>query len=191
MTKRSPARARKVPDGQAMEQNLAPDRRATTTSPAMKQGPFERISSTRFAAAERELRSLFGRNLRDARNRLGLTQTDVANIIDSNQSFVGAVERGAQNVRLSTVVRLAFSVRTDPGALLLCEHAKDYSLETVARIVAALHAYLQNTLDQSGPTRFSGDMLTIIPRDEPPDDPSVTVASKPPRGRDKRTKTSS
>ena len=166
MTKRSPVHAGKVPGGPPTEQNLASDRRATTTPPATKQGPFERISSTRFAAAERELQALFGRNLRDARNRLGLTQTDVANIIDSNQSFVGAVERGAQNVRLSTVVRLAFAVRTDPGALLLCENAKDYSLETLARIVAALHAYLQNTLDQSGPTRFSGDMLTIIPRDD-------------------------
>ena len=176
MTKRSPVQARQVPGGQ---------RRATTTTPATKQGPFERISSTRFAAAERELQALFGRNLRDARIRLGLTQTDVANIIDSNQSFVGAVERGAQNVRLSTVVRLAFAVRTDPGALLLCESAKDYSLETLARIVAALHAHLQSTLEQSGPTRFSDDMLTTIPRDILLGDPSVLARpkSKPPAKR--------
>ena len=165
MTKRSPVQARKVPGGPPIEQ--ASDRRATTT-PATKQGPFERISSTRFAAAERELQALFGRNLRDARNRLGLTQTDVANIIDSNQSFVGAVERGAQNVRLSTVVRLAFAVRTDPGALLLCETARDYSLETLARIVGALHAYLQSTLTQVGPVRFSAEMLASIPRGGPP-----------------------
>jgi transcriptional regulator with XRE-family HTH domain len=178
MTKRSPVHAGKVPGGQPIEQRLASDRRATTTLPATKQGPIERISSTRFAAAERELQALFGRNLRDARNRLGLTQTDVANIVDSNQSFIGAVERGAQNVRLSTVVRLAFAVRTDPGALLLGENAKDYGLETLARIVAALHAYLQNTLDQSGPTRFSGDMLTIIPRDIHSRDPGVLARPK-------------
>ena len=177
MTKRSPVQARKVPGGPPTEQNLASDRR-TTTRPAAKQGPIERVSSTRFATAERELQALFGRNLRDARNRLGLTQTDVANIIDSNQSFVGAVERGAQNVRLSTVVRLAFAVGTDPGALLLCENAKNYSLETLARIVAALHAYLQNTLHQSGPTGFSSDILTIIPRDIHSGDPSLPARSK-------------
>lgn len=177
MTKRSPVQARKVPGGPPTEQNLASDRR-TTTLPATKQGPFERVSSTRFATAERELQALFGRNLRDARNRLGLTQTDVANIIDSNQSFVGAVERGAQNVRLSTVVRLAFAVRTDPGALLLCEGTKDYSLETLARVVAALHAHLQSTLDQSGPMRFSGDMRTIIPRDVHSGDPNLPAPPK-------------
>ena len=182
--------AGKVPGGPPTEQNRASDRRATTTLPATKQGPFERISSARFEPAERELRTLFGHNVRDARNRLGLTQTDVANIVDSNQSFVGAVERGAQNVRLSTVVRLAFAVRTDPGALLLGENAKDYGLETLVRIVAALHAYLQSALAQSGPTRFSGDMLTIIPRDGAPASPSVPVASKPRRNRDKRSKTS-
>lgn len=170
-------RAGKVPGEQPREQNLASHRRATTT-PATTQGPFERISSTRFAAAERELQVLFGRNVRDARNRLGLTQTDVANIIDSDQSFVGAVERGAQNVRLSTVLRLAYAVRTDPGALLLGENAQDYGLETLARIVAGLHAYLQTTLDQSGPVRFSGDMLAIIPRDMHSGDPTLLARPK-------------
>ena len=165
MTKRSAAQARKVPGRQLTERNLASAPPETTTPSAAQQSPLARMSSARFETAERELRTLFGRNLRNARNRLGLTQTDVANIIDSDQSFVAAVERGAQNVRLSTVVRLACAVRTDPGALLLGENATDYGLEALVRIVGALHAYLQSALDQSGPEGISGEMLTVIPRD--------------------------
>ena len=46
-------------------------------------------------------------------------------------------------------------------------------------------AHLQTTLEQSGPTRFSGDILTTIPRDIHLGDPSVLARpkSKPPAKR--------
>ena len=113
---------------------------------------FERLPSERFTAAEKQLQQLFGRNLREARLRAGLTQTDVADIIASSQPYVGAVERGEINVQLSTVVRLAYAVRTDPGALLLGDRAPHYSLETLVRLVGALYAHL---LPQ-------GELLTLI-----------------------------
>jgi transcriptional regulator with XRE-family HTH domain len=131
---------------------------------AVKRGTFERVSSARFEAAERELRKLFGRNVREARHRAGLTQADVGAIIDSDQPYVGAIERGEQNVTLATLTRIAYAVRTDPGALLLGETAENYSLETLVRIVGALHSYLQTTIDQQGGAEFNPDMLTIIPK---------------------------
>ena len=123
---------------------------------------FERVSSERFAGAERQILDLFGRNLREARHRADLTQTDVANIISSSQPFVGAVERGEQNIKLSTLVRLAYAVRTDPGALLLGVRAANYSLETLVRLVGALHAHLLATVGEQVKDLPEGELLTLI-----------------------------
>jgi transcriptional regulator with XRE-family HTH domain len=127
-------------------------------------GSFERLEPARLALAEKQLRELFGRNVREARQRAGLTQADVGDIIGSGQPFVGAVERGEQNVQLATIVRLAYAVRTDPGALLLGDGAVGYSLETLVRLVSALNTYLQATIAEKGAARVPADMLTIIPR---------------------------
>lgn len=123
---------------------------------------FERVSSDRFAGAEKQILELFGRNLREARHRAGLTQTDVANIVASSQPFVGAVERGEQNIKLSTLVRLAYAVRTDPGALLLGDCAASYSMETLVRLVGALHAHLQATVGEQVKNLPEGELLTLI-----------------------------
>ena len=123
---------------------------------------FKRVSSERFADAEKKLQQLFGRNLREARLRAGLTQTDVANIIDTAQSYVGYVERGEINVQLSTVLRLAYAVRVDPGALLLGNRTAHYSLETLVRLVGALYAHLQATVGDQGKGLPQGELLTLI-----------------------------
>jgi transcriptional regulator with XRE-family HTH domain len=123
---------------------------------------FERVSSERFADAEKRLQQLFGRNLREARLRAGLTQTDVANIIDTAQSYVGGVERGEVNVQLSTVLRLAYAVHVDPGALLLGDRAAHYSLETLVRLVGALYAHLQATLGEQAKDLPQDELLTLI-----------------------------
>jgi len=49
-----------------------------------------------------------------ARHRAGPTQTDVADVIRSSQLFAGPTERGEQNLRLSTVVRLTCAMH-QPG----------------------------------------------------------------------------
>lgn len=123
---------------------------------------FERVSPKRFAAAEKQILVLLGRNLREARRRAGLTQTDVANIIHSSQPFIGAIERMEHNITLSTLVRLAYAVRTDPGALLLGDRAANYSLETLVRLVGALHAHLQATVGDHAKTLPEGELLTLI-----------------------------
>ena len=123
---------------------------------------FERVSSERFADAEKRLQQLFGRNLREARLRAGLTQTDVANITDTAQSYIGYVERGEINVQLSTILRLAYAVGVDPGALLLGDRAAHYNLETLVRLVGALHAHLQATVGDQTKSLPQGEVLTLI-----------------------------
>jgi transcriptional regulator with XRE-family HTH domain len=103
---------------------LAPSAGQASAPRPPKPGRFERVSSSRFEAAEQELRKLFGRNVRAARHRAGLTQADVANIVDTDSAYIGTIERGDQNVTLSMVLRLAYAVHTDPGALLLSEAAE-------------------------------------------------------------------
>jgi transcriptional regulator with XRE-family HTH domain len=178
MAKRTSAGAADPKGTRHGEVQLARPQSQTSAPRPPKPGRFERVSSSRFEAAEQELRKLFGRNVREARHRAGLTQADVANIVDTDSAYIGTIERGDQNVTLSMVLRLAYAVHTEPGALLLGEAAENYSLETLVRIVGALHSYLKATMDQRGPAGFSGDMLTIIPKPPPAVAPSVQ-AMKP------------
>lgn len=150
---------RKVPGVEPIEEQAKP-RWSRFTRP--RPSKFARVSPDRFATAEKQILMLLGRNLREARHRAGLTQTDVANITHSSQPFVGAVERGEQNITLSTLVRLAYAVRTDPGALLLGDRAANYSLETLVRLVGALHAHLQATMGDHAKNLPEGELLTLI-----------------------------
>jgi transcriptional regulator with XRE-family HTH domain len=140
------------------EREKPQQKRVYRTSPAT----FERVSPERFASAEKHILTLLGKNVREARHRASLTQADVADIIHTTQPFVGSVERGERNIRLSTVVRLAYAVRTDPGALLLGERAAQYSMETLLRLVAALHAHLEATMGEQVLKLPAGGLLTVI-----------------------------
>jgi transcriptional regulator with XRE-family HTH domain len=140
------------------EREKPQQKRVYRTSPAT----FERVSPERFVSAEKQILTLLGRNVREARHRAKLTQTDVADIIHTTQPFVGSVERGERNIRLSTVVRLAYAVRTDPGALLLGERAAQYGMETLVRLVAALHAHLEATMGEQALKLPAGELLSVI-----------------------------
>jgi transcriptional regulator with XRE-family HTH domain len=59
---------------------------------------------------ERQIIIEFGRRLREARKRAGLSQAEVATRLGIGQSYVSRVERGAQNITLSHCVRFAQAV---------------------------------------------------------------------------------
>ena len=61
---------------------------------------------------------LFGANLRQARLRAGLTQAQVAKLTGMQAHYVSTIENGLQNPTLSTMVRVARAVGTDPRTLL-------------------------------------------------------------------------
>ncbi|MDQ3821874.1 MAG: helix-turn-helix domain-containing protein [Actinomycetota bacterium] len=63
-------------------------------------------------------RTQFGRNLRAARARLGLSQTEVGARARLHRTEVSLLERGERDPRLSTIVRVAVALDVPPAALL-------------------------------------------------------------------------
>jgi transcriptional regulator with XRE-family HTH domain len=66
----------------------------------------------------KDLAALYGKNLREARIRVGLTQAQVAERTSLTQQYVSLVEAGHQNITLGTMTALASVVGQDVRALL-------------------------------------------------------------------------
>lgn len=62
--------------------------------------------------------SALGHNLREARERLGLTQEQVAERSGVHAGEVSRIERGKRDPKVSTLERLARAVEIKPGRLL-------------------------------------------------------------------------
>ena len=62
--------------------------------------------------------SALGTNLRAARERLGLTQEEVAHRSGVHATEVSRIEAGKRDPQVSTVERLAKAVEVKPGRLL-------------------------------------------------------------------------
>jgi len=59
-----------------------------------------------------------GQNLRDARDKLGLTQEQVAERSGVQAGEVSRIESGKRDPQVSTVLKLAKAVEVKPGELL-------------------------------------------------------------------------
>lgn len=59
-----------------------------------------------------------GTNLREARERLGLTQEQVAERSGVHATEVSRIEGGKRDPQVSTVIRLAEALEVEPGELL-------------------------------------------------------------------------
>ena len=68
--------------------------------------------------ASAELRVLFAANLRKARQKAALSQEDLAAYAGIHQPYVSALEHGAYNLTLETMVNLADAVGVDVRQLL-------------------------------------------------------------------------
>jgi transcriptional regulator with XRE-family HTH domain len=60
----------------------------------------------------------FGTNLREAREKLGLTQEQVAQRSGVHSTEVSRIEGGKRDPKISTLERLAKAVEVKPGRLL-------------------------------------------------------------------------
>lgn len=60
----------------------------------------------------------FGRNLFRERRRLGVSQEALGDMAGIHRSEVQKLEAGKRDLRLSTVVRLAYGLGIDPGELV-------------------------------------------------------------------------
>ena len=61
---------------------------------------------------------MFGKNLRERRLALGLSQEELAEHADLHRTYVGSAERGERNVSLENIVRLADALKVKPSDLL-------------------------------------------------------------------------
>lgn len=64
------------------------------------------------------LRTIFGQNFRHARERAGLTQSDIEAQTGIKQHYVSQIENGRQNLTLDTMTALALAVGRDVRTLL-------------------------------------------------------------------------
>ena len=65
-----------------------------------------------------EPKQQFGANLRRLRTAAGLTQMELSNRSGLDMAEISRLERGLKDPRLSTVVRLAAGLQTDPSELV-------------------------------------------------------------------------
>lgn len=69
---------------------------------------------------------ILGANIRAHRQRLGMTQEQLAESADLHRTYVGAIERGDRNVSLNNIVAIAKALNIEPYKLLIY---KDLSKE--------------------------------------------------------------
>ena len=77
-----------------------------TTPPRKKASPKKRAAVRRKGARDADA-VLFGMRLREAREAAGLSQADLAKLVNIPQPRLPALEQGRTDVRLSTIRRFA------------------------------------------------------------------------------------
>lgn len=73
---------------------------------------------------EKTIQTILGRNMKYHRQRIGLSQEDLADKALLHRSYVGAVERGKRNICLANLVRIAEALGVEPCQLLMDDKAK-------------------------------------------------------------------
>jgi transcriptional regulator with XRE-family HTH domain len=70
------------------------------------------------AKAKLSQRKLLGNAIRKRRVALGLSQEEMAEVINCHRNYVGKVERGEQNLTVDMLVRFAGGLQCKTGVLL-------------------------------------------------------------------------
>ncbi len=60
----------------------------------------------------------FGRNVRNRRLELGMSQEELAFNCELDRSYMGSVERGERNISLMNIVKIAKALGVEPEVLL-------------------------------------------------------------------------
>jgi transcriptional regulator with XRE-family HTH domain len=74
--------------------------------------------SESFKKAQARVRATLGRNVRERRLSLGLSQADLADRAETRRALISDIERGETNATLDSIVRIALVLRVDAHELL-------------------------------------------------------------------------
>jgi transcriptional regulator with XRE-family HTH domain len=67
----------------------------------------------------------FGQSVRNLRLRLGISQEELAERADLHRTYISGIERGARNVTLRSIERLAKALGVPTSDLLSCTDQTD------------------------------------------------------------------
>ena len=65
-----------------------------------------------------DARALFGRAVKKRRLKLGLSQERLGELADLHRTYIADVERGARNLSLLSILKIAQALRTTPSRLM-------------------------------------------------------------------------
>lgn len=71
---------------------------------------------------ENEILKKIAFNIKIERLRKGLTQFQLAEIIDVHEKYIGKVESGKQNITIKTLIKLSQALEADMTKLVDIEH---------------------------------------------------------------------
>lgn len=71
-----------------------------------------------------DMRQLVGRNVRVYRERLGISQEELAFRAELHRTYVSGVERGVRNPTVVIIGRLAKALGVEPPAMLATKHPR-------------------------------------------------------------------
>lgn len=68
--------------------------------------------------SEKDILFNFGRNIKAERNRAGLSQEGLGNIIGTDGRHIGRIERGQANPKLTTIIAIAKALNISIDSLI-------------------------------------------------------------------------
>jgi transcriptional regulator with XRE-family HTH domain len=70
-----------------------------------------------------KLREIVARNIRLIRNKLGISQEQLADLAELHRTYIGSIERAERNVSLDNIEKIAVALKVKPERLLTDEDA--------------------------------------------------------------------
>jgi transcriptional regulator with XRE-family HTH domain len=69
------------------------------------------------------LREIVARNVRLIRNKMGISQEQLADLAELHRTYIGSIERAERNVSLDNIEKIAHALKVKPERLLIDEDA--------------------------------------------------------------------
>lgn len=70
------------------------------------------------------IQATFGRNVRELREKNGLSQDALSDLSGLHRTYISGIERGIRNPTLEIVNQIALALSTDPACLLITGNLK-------------------------------------------------------------------